>query len=136
MNGSRQAPRRLLLANSPRLLRGLLKQVIQKEPSLQIVGEASDAAHLPAIVSQTGAQLVVLPLTPQGQFPEGAEKLLQACPQVCILALAADGSRARLKGLGRAGHEIVERDIEGLSLAELVGMLRSLPGGWPADSRI
>jgi DNA-binding NarL/FixJ family response regulator len=134
MNVPGLPPRRILLANGPRLLRGLLRRAIQNDPALQIVGEASDPARLPALACQTAAQLVILSLTAQGQLPAGAERLLQACPAVCILALAVDGSRVRVKAPSRADPaignlQVADQEISDLSLADLLGMLRSIPGG-------
>ena len=92
-----KAPPWIILANKPRLLRGLLRHVIQEDPSLQIVAEVTDLAHLPALASKIEAQWVILSFPPGGPLPEVADLLLMSSPSTLVLALAI-GRNHRLPG--------------------------------------
>jgi hypothetical protein len=124
-----RSPNRILLANQPRLLRGLLRRVIQKDPALQVVGEVMDQSGLPAAIDRTGAQWVILSFPPQGRLPWITNVLKTRFPSVQILALATDGSRVRVER--RSDPEGTEKDLIDLSLLDLLGMLRR---GFPVHS--
>jgi DNA-binding NarL/FixJ family response regulator len=120
MGKSIQQPCRIILANKPRLLRGMLKRVLQKVPDFQVVGEVLDPARLSATIEKTEAQWVVLSLSPTGKMPAMAETLLAVHPTICILAVAMDGSRVKVKWV-----EPHEQDLNGLLLEELLAIMRS-----------
>lgn len=109
----------VVLANEPRLLRGMLKRVIAKAPGLQVVGEATDPAKLSSMIRQTGARWVIVSLWPEGLLPGSLEALLAEHASVSILGVAADGSQARIKR-----HESPEEVLHSLSLARLIAILR------------
>lgn len=120
MGNSIQQPCRIILANKPRLLRGMLKRVLQKVPDFQVVGEVLDPARLSATIEKTEAQWVVLSLSPAGNMPAMAETLLAVHPTICILAVAMDGSRVKVKRV-----EPHEQDLNGLLLEELLAVMRT-----------
>lgn len=115
-------PRRVILANKPRLLREMLKRVIEKVPDLEVVGEVGDLAKSAALVEQTQAQWVVVSPSPAGNMPEAVELLFAARPSIRVLAVAGDGSQVMLKWV-----ESHEEDLSGVSLDELVTILRRRP---------
>jgi DNA-binding NarL/FixJ family response regulator len=108
----------VVLANEPRLLRGMLKHVITKTPGLQVAGEARDPAELPILIRQAKAQWVIVSLWPEGLLPSAIESLLSEHASVCFLGMAADGSQARIK---RA--EAPEENLHDLSLGKLLAVL-------------
>lgn len=111
--------RRIILTNGARLLLEMLKRAIDKASGLQVVGEITDLARLPSVIEQTGAQWVIMAFPPEGEMPEMAESLLTAYPSVRIMAVATDGSQVTMKWL-----ESHERTLDGLSLDELIAVLR------------
>lgn len=111
--------RRIILANEPRLLREMLKRVVDKQPDLQVVGEVSDWAELPSTIEQTEAQWVILSLLADGKMPEIADSLLAAHPKLHVLAVALDGSRIKMK-CGASEEEW----LNNLSLDALIARLR------------
>jgi chemotaxis response regulator CheB len=114
--------RRVLLANEPRLIRTMLKRIFENTPGLEIVGEVLDQAELASIVGQTSAEWVVATLDANGEAPEAIETLFAHYPHLCVLMLSEDSSQVRLK---RSGHS--DKTLDGLSLAELIGILRENP---------
>jgi hypothetical protein len=111
--------RQVILANQPRLLRGMLKRVIAKTPDLQVVGEAANPAELSSIIEQTSACCVIVTLWPEGLMPSALESLLMERSSVCILGVAPDGSQARVKR-----SESPEENLRNLSLGKLIAVLR------------
>ena len=119
MNQSAQERRGIILANNPRLLRGMLKRVLQNVPDLVVVGETSDSKGLLAMIEQTNAKWIVLSLPVDGKIPEEAETILSVHPNVFVLAVAADGSRVKVKW-----RELYEKELKGLVLDDLMAVLR------------
>jgi DNA-binding NarL/FixJ family response regulator len=113
-------PYRVILANQPRLLRSLLRRVLQKSADMDVVGEVTDLDNLPPKVEQTNAQWVIVSLWRNGDFPEAFRSLLVKHPALCLLGLAADGSQAIIRCPGAA-----EFAVSNLSLESLFAALRS-----------
>ena len=111
-------PSQVILANEPRLLRGILKRVLARAPGLQVVGEVTDPAKLSSLIQQTDAQWVIVSLWPEGLVPSAIESLLTEHSSVCILGMAADGSQARI-----VRAESPEEDLHNLSLGKLIAVL-------------
>ena len=119
MNGYQNTgPHRVILANKPRLLRGMLKHVLQKDPGLKVVGEVLDLEDLARTVEETGAEWVIVSLPPDGRIPERAEAVLASHPSINLLAVAMDGSQIKLKWIGPQ-----EKDINCASLEDLMNVL-------------
>lgn len=111
---------RVILANQPRLLRGLLHRVLSKTPDIQVVGEVTDLEALRPELEETDAQWVVVPMWQSGGFPAPLHRLLQLHPAVCLLGLSPDGSQAKVRCPdGR------EATLSSISLEDLLAMLRS-----------
>ncbi len=118
---------RVIVANEPRLFREMLRRAINKIPGLAVVGEVADLEALLPMLAETGAEWVIVSLTPSGQMPEGIEPLLVTCPSLRILGVAGDGSRVHIKWV-----EFHEESLEGLSLDELSALLCTRPTwNWP-----
>jgi hypothetical protein len=109
---------RVILANEPRLLRGMLRRAVCGAPGLEVVGEVTDLARLPPLVNQSKAQWVVVSLWPDGLVPRAVQSLLVENSSLCILGIAADGSQARIKCA-----ESPEKVLHNLSLGKLIAIL-------------
>ena len=110
---------RIVVANKQRLLRQMLRRVIEKTPDFQVVGEISGLTRLPEYVDQVDAQWVIVSLESDGNMPEEIETLLAQYPTVRVLAVASDGSHVKVKWV-----ETHEEDLDNLSLGALVAALR------------
>ena len=111
---------RVILANEPRLLRGMLRRVIARIPGLEVVGEVTDAAMLPSLVDETEVQWIITSAWPEGRPPSAVQSLLAGRSSVCILGMAADGSQARI-----VCADATEETREGLSLEDLLTILHT-----------
>ena len=110
---------RVILANEPRLLRGMLRRAIARAPGLRVVGEAENLDELSALLPETGAEWAIVSLWPEGLAPRALQVLLLDQPALSILGMAADGSHAKIARLVTK-----EEARDGLSLDELLAILR------------
>lgn len=110
---------RVVLANENRLLRGMLKYVIDRAADLDVVDDGPGLATLPSIVERTQADWTIVPLSPDGSMPEVANRIHRQCPSVAILGVTSDGGVVKLKR-GSAPEEV----LDGLSLESLISLLR------------
>ncbi len=110
---------RVVLANDSRLLREMLKRVINKVPTLQVVEEIGDLAGLLPAIQRTNPAWVVVSLSANGSMPEVTNTVLQE-QSMHILGLRADWSRAKVKSL-----PFCEENLGSLSLRELIDILTS-----------
>ena len=113
---------RIVLANGSRLMRDMLRKVLLKSESLEIVQEVSDPRELPSVIEHTHPEWVILSLSFDNGVPGWVDTIMASHPSVRFLALAADGSKIKMKWL-----EIHEQELNGLSLDELIRILESHP---------
>ena len=81
---------RVLIANSPQLLRELLVETISDQPDIEIVGEVADEADLPQVVEQTHPEFVIVALEKHNRLPAVCHSILQQHPSLKIIAVAPD----------------------------------------------
>jgi hypothetical protein len=86
---------RVVLANEPRLLRGLLSRVLQHASGIQVAGEEMDDGALSSLVEERKADWVIVSLWQDGDLPAFLQDLAAKHPSLCFLGMAADGSQAR-----------------------------------------
>lgn len=110
---------RVVLANEPRLLRGLLSRVLKQAPGVMVVGQELDEAKLSSTVGESQADWVIVSLWQNGNLPAFLRNLVSDHPSLCLLGMAADGSRARTWCLERG-----EQSLNGLTLEEFISTLR------------
>ena len=131
---------KIILAGETRLLREMLKRVITRSPGLLCVGEITRQTDLTPLVERTEAQWIVTSLREDGEIAGSAERALEHLPSVYILAVAADGSRVKVKwkeplqkkiardAVGKPlkvrWTEAREKELGDLSLNELVTVLK------------
>ena len=98
----------VLLVNSrPRIMREVVKQIIERQPDMQIVGEVLDLSALVRMAKESNADVIIVAL-------EDAETLglrsylFDECPYVTILSLASQGDVAFIEQLRLGRREIAE----------------------------
>ena len=109
----------IILANEPRLLRGLLSCALAKQPRLDVVEEVEQVDRLPAVVEREDAEWVVVSLWPDGEIPGFLVSLLQEHAPLSLLGIAGDGSEVRI-----VRSEFSEERLGDVSLADLVAVFR------------
>lgn len=115
---------RIVLANGSRLMRDMLKRILYKSDHLEIVWEVNDQKELPSVIEHTQPEWVILSLSFDNGVPAWVDGFMASHPSVRFMALAADGSKIKLKWL-----EVHEQELNGLSLNDLIRILESRPVG-------
>lgn len=121
---------RVVLAHGSRLLRGMLRHVIDKAPGLEVVEEISDPKLLLSTVEKKEPHWAIVSLSRDGRVPAIADRVLDACSSVSILAVAVDGSLAKVKGSARR-----EQILGRLSLEQLISVLVENSDGSEGQAR-
>jgi chemotaxis response regulator CheB len=85
---------RILVANRPRLMRELLLATLADRPNIEIVGEVSNEAEIPASVKRTAPDLLLISLDKLGQRPRICDTVLRANPDLRIIAVASEHNRS------------------------------------------
>ena len=85
---------RILVANHPKLMREAILATFADQPDLEIVGEVSDEAEIQDRVNQTSPDLLVVTLDGSGKRPAICETVLNAHPEVRIIAVSSAQNRS------------------------------------------
>jgi DNA-binding NarL/FixJ family response regulator len=101
---------RVLLTSLPALQAGVVRELVAQEPDLDVIGEVGRPDDVRAVVERTRPDVVLVVLA-AADFVSAAVALLRDLPWLRLVGLA-DGPRA----------PVVEARV-----------LRSRPGGWPAE---
>lgn len=99
---------RILLADDHALVRRGLRQVIEKEPGLEVVAEAADGAEALAKAEEQGVDLAILDVAmPRMTGLQAAEQLAKRRPQTRVILLSmydADQYLFAAARIGAAGY--------------------------------
>jgi DNA-binding NarL/FixJ family response regulator len=99
---------RILLANSrPRIMREVMRQLIKRQPDMEIVGEVLDLSALVRTAKETAADVIIVALEDSVALGLGSQ-LFAECPSVIILALASKGDAAFIEQVCHGRREIAE----------------------------
>jgi DNA-binding NarL/FixJ family response regulator len=110
---------RILLANNrPRMMREVMRQLIECQPDMEIVAEVLDLSALSRIAEETAADAIIVALEDSNALRLGRQ-LLAERPEMALLALAAKGDAAFIEQV-RLGH----REIAEPSQANILSALR------------
>jgi len=80
---------RVLVANQPRLLRELILSTFADQSDIEIVGEVVNESEIPAKVSTTAPNFVVIALDDPNKRPAICDALLREHPNLRVIAVAA-----------------------------------------------
>ena len=95
---------RVLLADDHRLLRELLRELLQKEPDIEVVGEASSGSEVMEKVSALSPDLVVLDIGMPGlNGIDAMAELAQRHPGVKVVCLSRYSDRRYVRAMLMAG---------------------------------
>jgi DNA-binding NarL/FixJ family response regulator len=82
---------KVLLAQLPPIVSGLLAYLIKGQPDMEIAGDVSGAVELLLATKRTAANVVILPLPDSGDVPGVSTHLLAEHPDLLILMIAVQG---------------------------------------------
>jgi DNA-binding NarL/FixJ family response regulator len=111
--------KRIILANSSRLVRGMLERAIKKTPGLELVTNIENLTEFPEILRRTKADWAIVLLPPNEQIPDLVEKAINEHHSMRFLLMGVDGSHARM--MWNAPHEVA---LNEKNLGELLELLR------------
>lgn len=100
---------RILVANTPKLMREIVVATLSDQPDIEIVGEVSDEAEILSRVKATLPDLVVVALDESEDRPQICDRVLREHPSVRIIAVASRKDRTICYW---ASFDIHSNDIE------------------------
>jgi DNA-binding NarL/FixJ family response regulator len=99
---------RVLLANRPRMVRALVREMIERQLDMEVVGEILDPLDVISSVQETEADIVVVAINNNSEAQELRRRLLAQCPNIAILALSLSGDIAFIEQLRPQRREMVD----------------------------
>ena len=84
---------RILVANSPKLMRDVVLAALADQPGIEIVGEVSDEAEIAQQVQTTLPDLLVIALDQSERRPAICDRILREHPDLRIIAVASREDR-------------------------------------------
>ena len=95
---------RVLLSDDHRIMREGLRSLLEKEPDIELVGEAEDGRSTLKLASRLKPQVVVMDISmPDLNGIDATRKLLEKLPSVKVLALSMHTDQRFIEGMLRAG---------------------------------
>ena len=104
---------RIVLANRPRLMREVVRKIIEQEGDMEIVGEVLDPLDLLVAVRETKADAVIVALN-NSEAPGVCSHLLGVYPDLTILGVAPQGNSAFIEQLCPRRREIINPSDESI----------------------
>ncbi len=99
---------RVLLSGRPRLLSEVIRNMIEHQPDMELVGEAADTIGLLRAAGETAVDVVIVTLLDAEGEAQICHRLLAEYPHLRIVTLSAKGETACLYQSGAAGLRIQE----------------------------
>ena len=114
---------RVLISDDDPMIRDALREVLESEPDIDVVGVAGDADEAIALAVEHVPAVVVLDVRmPGGGGPRAAREILNRAPRTRILAFSAYDDSGTVAEMMRAG--IVEYLLKGAPNTEIVAAVR------------
>jgi chemotaxis response regulator CheB len=83
-----EKPIRVLVANSPRLMRELILATLSDQTDIEIVGEVVDEADISMSIEKTSPDVIVIAQDKLGDRPVICDAVLRQRPDIRIIAVA------------------------------------------------
>ncbi|MFO7942776.1 MAG: hypothetical protein R6U51_00480 [Anaerolineales bacterium] len=103
---------RIVLANESRLLREMLKSVIDKSPSLEILGETQQLSEIKKLAEKHNAHWVFVTLSSTGNIPDQLNDLLIPGSAISILAISNNGEKAKIRWVDLHEETYIDWSLE------------------------
>jgi two-component system, NarL family, response regulator NreC len=119
---------RIMIAEDHETIREGIKLLINAQPDMEVIGEASDGLQAISRAQSLLPDIVLMDISMPGATGfQATEKLNQTCPQVKVLALTRHRDKAYLQQLVRAGAEGYV--LKQSPASELIGAIRAVAEG-------
>jgi DNA-binding NarL/FixJ family response regulator len=119
---------RVLIADDHRMIREGLRSLIEREPDLEVVGEADNGREAVALAKKLAPDVVVMDIgMPDLNGMEATRQILDQSARVRILALSMHADRRYAAGMLRAGAKgyVVKK----AAYDELIAAIRTVAAG-------
>ncbi|HWF35044.1 MAG TPA: response regulator transcription factor [Solirubrobacteraceae bacterium] len=130
---------KVLIADDHPLMLAGVRRVLEDQHDIEVVGQASSAPELLALVERRSPDLVLMDLRMPGVIgPELIARINERWPQIKVVVLSASDDRASVdSALGAGANAFIVKTVD---LTEVVVVLRQVRGGGsvfhaPAASR-
>jgi DNA-binding NarL/FixJ family response regulator len=80
---------RIVLAKMPPIMHEILKDLVNRQPDMEVVAEVGTLAGLPEAIESHGAEAVIVTLYPK-EAPEAVCSLQTRYPRIMVLSFADD----------------------------------------------
>jgi DNA-binding NarL/FixJ family response regulator len=114
---------RIVLANYPRMMRELVREIIERQPDMEIVGEIVDPLHVLLATRETRVEAVIVALR-NSEDSGLISHLLSECPNLTILGLSSQGDDAFIVQMCPQRTEIINPSVANI-LSALRQAIRS-----------
>lgn len=118
----------VVISDDDAMIRDALREVLDAEPDLEVVGVAADADEAIALTRRHAPAVVVLDVRmPGGGGGRAAREISRLAPGTGILALSAHADQTSVEEIRRAGAS--EYIVKGAPNREIVAAVRRLGTG-------
>ena len=94
----------VLLADDHKIMRDGLRSLIEREPDMEVVGEAADGRRTVQLVRELSPDVVIMDVTmPHLNGLEATRQIVAEAPKVKVIALSMHSDRRFVAGMLRAG---------------------------------
>jgi hypothetical protein len=104
--------RRIVLANESRLLRKMIKCVIEKSRRLEIVGETQNFSEIKSLTDEYNAHWVIVTLSSTGEIPNSLNNLLIPDSAISIMAISNKGEKAKIRWVDLHEETYIDWSLE------------------------
>lgn len=111
---------KVLLAIRPRMLSAVVRHIVERQPDMAVVSEASDPIELGAAIRATEAEVVILTPAEADREPEVCRHVWAQSPHLKILTLSATGDTALVYASGSP-----QKRLDDVSAAALLSAIRA-----------
>ena len=119
---------RILLADDHTIIRQGLRSLLEKEPEMEVVGEAEDGRKALRLVQELVPDIIVMDITmPNLNGIDATHKIVSKFPEVKVIALSIHSNKRFVAGMlkaGASGYILKECLFD-----ELVQAIRAVAGG-------
>ncbi len=110
----------VILVNGSRLLRELVKRVIERDAGFEVITELGDILELSSVIMKTDAKWMFLILSPNQEIPESLKvSIFLKYPTMRIVGLWVDSGRVHIDGL-----DYEQKDFTEVTLSAFTRLLR------------
>ena len=114
---------KILLADDHKIVSDCLKPLINKQPDMEVVGEAENGRMGVALAKKLNPNVVIMDIAmPDLNGVEATRQIVAKCPGVKVITLSMNSDRRYVKGMLRAGASGYL--TKSCSLEELISAIR------------